>query len=80
MFNTAVGAFSLQQKEFMKHNYSIDSNGSRKSPENSIIHLFIYSVMHDSDTNIPKIICDFHSKRFKTHLDSPKLEISRFRI
>ena len=36
--------------------------------------------MHDSDTNIPKIICDFHSKRFKTHFDFPKLEISRFRI
>ena len=25
MFNTSVGVFSLQQKEFMKHNYSKDS-------------------------------------------------------
>ena len=36
--------------------------------------------MHDSDTNIPDIIRDFHSKRVKTHLDFPKLEISRCRI
>ena len=41
MFNTAVGAFSLQQKEFMKHNYSIDSNGSLKSSENSVVYLLI---------------------------------------
>ena len=40
MFNTAVGAFSLQQKEFMKHNYSVDSNGSLKSSENSAMYLF----------------------------------------
>ena len=31
MFNTSVGVFSLQQKEFMKHNYSKDINGSLKS-------------------------------------------------
>ena len=41
MFNTAVGAFSLQQKEFMKHNYSIDSNGSLKSSKNSVVYLLI---------------------------------------
>ena len=41
MFNTSVGVFSLQQKEFMKHNYSKDSNGSLKSYENSLICLFI---------------------------------------
>ena len=33
--------------------------------------------MHDSDTNIPKIMCDFHSKRVKTHLDFLKLGISK---
>ena len=31
MFNTLVGVFSLQQKEFMKHNYLKDSNGSLKA-------------------------------------------------
>ena len=34
--------------------------------------------MHGSHTSIPKTICDFHSKRVKTHLDFPKLEILRF--
>ena len=29
-------------------------------------HIYIYSVMHDFDTDIPEIICGFHSKRFKT--------------
>ena len=41
MFNTSDGVFSLQQKEFMKCNYSKDSNGSLKSSKiQSYIDLF----------------------------------------
>ena len=36
--------------------------------------------MHDSDTNIPEIICGFHSRRVRIHSDFTKLEISRFDI
>ena len=68
MFNTSVGVFSLQQKEFTKHNYLKDSNASLKSSKSMKIwsYIFTYSVMHDSNTNVPTIICGFHSKRGKS--------------